>query len=376
MGVKHWVTNRMYSTKYHRYVHTYNNTAGQTFQSGIGLYTGEVFPDEPDSPDCTTTYGNALLSTNFTRNNCGSGFHGTVVAYVVAANTYFSTISQANANALAASDIATNGQAYANANGTCIADIVYYNVEKSGLFTKNDCAAGSSGTSVQYTVPAGTYTSLISQADADAQAVAAVAANGQAYANTNGHCVLDALISTLLIDYYDDSSADLCLYCHTTSVTETDIPVTAPENNGGAGVARYPNDGRDPATCYLLSSNRLTASGRTKMRFGVNMAYFISTYPAIDHFTFILRGRGATGIAVDGIYALRDITQGHLIMPETSLGSGKYIPSVSGATTADIRAYSTNVVSGGNGATGVAVGSPILQLDYIVSTNTLTKTTY
>lgn len=65
---------------------------------------------------------------------------------------------------------------------------------------KNSCIAPATGTWVTYTVPAGTYTSLISQEDADDQAAADAAANAQTYANTNGDCVgLDGNGSTLVI---------------------------------------------------------------------------------------------------------------------------------------------------------------------------------
>lgn len=324
---------------------------------------------------CEQVYGNSFRSQNFTRNNCGSGFDGSVVPYSIDANTYTAT-TQVGADNLAQADIDANGQAYANAHGTCTAIPTYWNVEKSGLFQK-DCSGipGTTGTYVQYIVPAHTYSSAISQADADAQAQADVDANGQAYANTNGFCVLDSLIGTLLVDYYTDYTVDLGFYCHTAGTAENDIMVTAPENNSGTGVARYPNDGRDPGACYLLSSNRLT-SGSVAMRFGVNMAYFISQYPAIDHFTFIMRGRSASAQAVSGIYALRDTTEGHLIMPETFTGSGKYIPSVAGAGAPTVPPYSSNVISGADGTVGVGIGNPVLQLDYIVSTNTLTQTTY
>lgn len=65
----------------------------------------------------------------------------------------------------------------------------YYNVAKSGSFTKNDCSqASGTGSTVTYTVPAHTYGSTASQADADQQAQNDVNTNGQAYANTNGTC--------------------------------------------------------------------------------------------------------------------------------------------------------------------------------------------
>ncbi|MFN8291996.1 MAG: DUF5977 domain-containing protein [Chitinophagaceae bacterium] len=65
---------------------------------------------------------------------------------------------------------------------------IYTSSDRSGIFTRNNCSAGQVGSNVTYTVPAGTYSSAISQADADNQAQADVNANGQAYANANGTC--------------------------------------------------------------------------------------------------------------------------------------------------------------------------------------------
>lgn len=307
MGAKHWLTGKVWSTKYNRYVNTYTNTAGQTFQTGtIGEFAEEVFPDEAESPDCSTTYYNVAAHQLFQKNDCSGGLSGTWVDYIVPANTYSSTISQANADALAASDILANGQAYANAHGSCIT------TSKKGTF---------------------------------------------------------------LIDYYDDTNGDICFYISTAGVTEANNPVTARINNSGAGINMWPNDGRDPATAALISSDRLLLSSRVKMRFGVNMAYLIANYPAIDHHTFIMRGRTVTAGANVGVYALRDISEGHLALVGATSEPGKLIPTVIGAGTTTTP-YSTNTVAGANGATGVAVGSPILQIDYVVSTDTLTITTF
>ncbi len=70
----------------------------------------------------------------------------------------------------------------------------YYNIQRSGTFTRNNCGAGYMGTDYIYVVPAGTYGSNISQADANQQAVDDVLTNGQAQANIHGHCVLIAPI--------------------------------------------------------------------------------------------------------------------------------------------------------------------------------------
>jgi 20S proteasome alpha/beta subunit len=131
-----------------------------------------------------TTYYNVAKSGNFTRNNCAAGGTPNTVTYTVAANTYSSATSQAAADQLAQDDVNNNGQTYANNNGTC----TFYNVQKSGNFTRNNCPAGGTPSTVTYNVAAGTYNSTTSQAVADQLAQNDVNANGQTYANNNGTC--------------------------------------------------------------------------------------------------------------------------------------------------------------------------------------------
>ena len=63
----------------------------------------------------------------------------------------------------------------------------FANVTRSGNYTRN-CTGCQVGSSVTYVVPAGTYTSSISQEYVDQQAQNQVNANGQTYANANGTC--------------------------------------------------------------------------------------------------------------------------------------------------------------------------------------------
>ncbi|MBB2145787.1 hypothetical protein GM921_09835 [Pedobacter sp. LMG 31464] len=63
----------------------------------------------------------------------------------------------------------------------------FVNEVQSQAFTKNNCTSGQ-GSTVNYVVPAGAFTSLESVAAANALALASIAANGQNYANTNGIC--------------------------------------------------------------------------------------------------------------------------------------------------------------------------------------------
>jgi len=96
----------------------------------------------------------------------------------------------------------------------------YYNVAKSGSFTRNNCGAGTIGSTVTYTVAANTYSSTVSQAAADNQAIAAVNANGQAFANANGQCLTayyNSEISASFIknDCPTDSSPSATTYNYT-----------------------------------------------------------------------------------------------------------------------------------------------------------------
>ena len=113
-----------------------------------------------------------------------------MVTYTVPAGRYNSTTSQGAADALATADVTANKQTYANTNGSCspTAQVTYYNVQKSGTATRNNCGYCYRGQSVTYIVSAGTYTSIISQVDADNKANNDVRANKQAYANATGGC--------------------------------------------------------------------------------------------------------------------------------------------------------------------------------------------
>ncbi|MCO5239979.1 MAG: DUF5977 domain-containing protein [Chitinophagaceae bacterium] len=86
---------------------------------------------------------------------------------------------------------------YAGQVEDCEVHVRYYSQEKSGMATRNNCGTGMTGSQVTYTVWAGKYVSVISQADADNQAQADVDANKQAHANVNGTCTTIQLPVTL-----------------------------------------------------------------------------------------------------------------------------------------------------------------------------------
>ncbi|MEO6549859.1 MAG: DUF5977 domain-containing protein [Ferruginibacter sp.] len=140
---------------------------------------------------CPAIYYNHLVSEVFTKANCAAGYIGGNVTFTIAANTYSSIISQAEADAQAENNVLTNGQTYANTNGTCI--LLYYNTAQSQVFATESCPDGYLGGSVTYSVPANRYSSIISQADANQKALDEIAANGDAWANSPAHrtCTLD-----------------------------------------------------------------------------------------------------------------------------------------------------------------------------------------
>jgi hypothetical protein len=133
-----------------------------------------------------TIFYSVEKSGSFIRNNCNTGGTGDTVAYIVPAHTYVSTVSQEAADLLAQNDVDANGQAYANLHGAC----TFYNVQKSGNFSRNNCGTGYTGSTVTYTVAANTYSSTTSQSAADQLAQDDVDTNGQSYANSHGTCTV------------------------------------------------------------------------------------------------------------------------------------------------------------------------------------------
>ncbi len=134
---------------------------------------------------CPGSYSNPALTELIRKSNCGAGYQGSDVSFTVPAGRYSSTVSQFDADIQAEIDLFTNGQTYANTNGSCA--LIYYNVLESETDITQNCAVGYVGGPVTYTVPAGIYSSIISQADANQQALDDVAANGIYNSNAPGH---------------------------------------------------------------------------------------------------------------------------------------------------------------------------------------------
>jgi len=135
-----------------------------------------------------TVYYNAKLIGTLQKDDCAVDLIGSEVSYEVPAYKYSSLISQIDADDQAQAELdATLTQAYANANGTCI--LYFYNEVLVFTRQKDDCGAGYVGSVESITVPAGTYSSTLSQADADNIALAFAQLDlSQAVANAQGTC--------------------------------------------------------------------------------------------------------------------------------------------------------------------------------------------
>lgn len=64
----------------------------------------------------------------------------------------------------------------------------FYNTTQNHVLTRNNCGAGYQGGTYTYNVPYGTYSSSVSQGDADSQAQSDIATNGQMMANMAATC--------------------------------------------------------------------------------------------------------------------------------------------------------------------------------------------
>lgn len=138
----------------------------------------------------TVKWYNDRKSKMFQKTDCEVTEVGSMVEYVVEAGRFSSSVSKEDANRKALEALEVEGPGYANEHGTCETNL-WYNVEKSKVFYKNDCEDGFIGAPYTYTVEAGKYTSDVSQEDADKKALDDIEKNGQEQANLNGECIED-----------------------------------------------------------------------------------------------------------------------------------------------------------------------------------------
>jgi hypothetical protein len=132
----------------------------------------------------TSIYYNAPTQGTYTRTGCSLPLYGEDVVYFIPYGKH-AALTQTEANNLAATDLTANGQAYANLFGQCVYKSAVYS---QTVYTSLCTYEQGPPVGVLYTIPFGKYTSPISQADANAKAVADFNATWLTYANTFDYC--------------------------------------------------------------------------------------------------------------------------------------------------------------------------------------------
>ena len=228
-----------------------------TYVIAAGSYSSTISQEDADrkakealkagGQDYANRYGhcvpikwyNTEMSQQFQKNDCLATEVGSMVTYTVPAGKYTSTISQEDANEKARRDIAENGQDYANEHGTCATDI-WYNEEQKKMFTRNNCEDGKIGTDYEYVVPAGKYSSTVSQQDANNKALADIEENGQDMANLEGECIDDP-------NYFVGKASHVFTKegCDPESEYGSNVTVTQDDVEGGPFISRVSQEEAD-----------------------------------------------------------------------------------------------------------------------------------
>jgi YD repeat-containing protein len=152
---------------------------------------------------------------------------------------------------------------YAGQPENCQTSTLYYSTQVSQVFTRNNCTSCQTGGQVTYTVPAYTYSSSVSQADANQLAQNDIAANGQNYANANGSCTQGSNVN---ITYANSSN----ITGFTVTYTGSPGTFTFTIPSSGSGVL-----GCVPPGVYSIG---ITKAGNTEiMLFNVGCASVSST---------------------------------------------------------------------------------------------------
>ena len=186
---------------------------------------------------CTWT---GTYSKEFTKQCADNGVGSKVVIDQddVTGGPFTSTISQEDANSKAQAAVEQQGQALADAQGTCT-----WTGKASKVFTRNNCGSCQHGSSVTVTQDqvGGPFTSNISQADANKKAQDAVNSQGQAVANKNGDCVADSTTPS-----WSDTGSTRCDGCTSQKQQRDTNPCSSSYND-----TRWVNGGGESCTAWF-----------------------------------------------------------------------------------------------------------------------------
>lgn len=143
----------------------------------------------------------------------------------------------------------------------------YYSIEQKKTYTKNDCDSihGELGTSIEYIVPKGKYTSIISQEDANLKAYNDVINNGQQYANEHADCSQNIVVS--VYNPHNTTCYLECTWGPQGSITRDFYPIPPSEKTAETGdiLTDY-----KPAKVYIPRRNYRTIIAYTDNNYSNN----------------------------------------------------------------------------------------------------------
>ena len=164
---------------------------------------------------------------------------------------------------------------------------IYYNTVASKSF-RCQCSGGDIGSIVNYVVSAGTYSSDISQEDAQAQAQADIDANGQNYANAHGSCSVPDMLDV----NYVNSSSNLVNISLTNTATQQTYSFPLSVTGSSTQVA-----GQIPEGFYNVTFSP-TGSGTALYTYNINVYYESGVHSAtIDNVELLYSGSAHINIS-------------------------------------------------------------------------------
>ena len=209
-------------------------------------YKGQTIDCDDNSSTSVVLYNSTSQSGSFTKNDCTAGGSGSTVSYNQVAGAVTSTVSQADADSKGLAKFNADGQAYANSNGSC----TYYSVAQSGLFVKNNCASGGSGSAVSYSQIAGVETSAVSQADADSKGLAKFNADGQANANAYGGCTFSSIAYSGMFTRNNCAAGGVGSSVSYSQAIGAETSTVSQADADSKGLVRFNADGQANANVY------------------------------------------------------------------------------------------------------------------------------
>ena len=140
--------------------------------------------------------------------------------------------------------------------------VEYWNTQQSGYFCKNDCEPPLYGTCLFYTVVAHTYSSWVSQQDADNQALADIDLNGQTWVNENATCQADPPPATTTTTSSTTTTTTTEVPPTTTTTTTTGEPgTTTTTTTGEPGTTTTTTTGEPGTTTTTTTEACIPANG-------------------------------------------------------------------------------------------------------------------